>query len=85
MTLDHSKMGTFVVTFDFIESVDKASWSALMGDVVIVDTEIDHAAKHIIYAVISDRFSELTPTARVPRYTPTWNHEEGRFTWRAVR
>ena len=82
MTLDSSRMGTFVVTFDLIENVEEGYWPALMGDVVIVDAEVDCFCNQIVYTAISEKFSELTDTAQVPRYMPIWNHEEGCFTWR---
>ena len=82
MTLDSSRMGTFVVTFDLIENVEEGYWPALMGDVVIVDAEVDCFCNQIVYTAISEKFSELTDTAQVPRYMPIWNSEEGQFTWR---
>ena len=81
MTLDHSRMGTFMIEFETIEQTSKDTWAALMSDLVIVDAEVDFRRKSMIYTAISDRFVELTDVSEVLRYKPEWNDAEGRFVW----
>ena len=81
MTIDHNKMGTFMVEFETIEDTPRDTWATLMSDLVIIDAELDLESNRIVYTAISDRFSELTEIAQVPRYVPSYNQEEGRFVW----
>ena len=82
MTLDHSRIGTVLFTFSTIENTPKDTWATLMSDLVIVDVDVDMEKKRVIYVAISGKFSELTDTAKVPHYVPSFNEEEGRFIWR---
>lgn len=84
MIFNYDKIGTFSLSFEFIEDATPEYWSALMGEVVIVDAEIDMEHDKIIYTAISEKFSDLAEDIQVPRYIPGWNREEGRVVFTRI-
>lgn len=84
MILDFTRLGKFSVSFDAIQESEPDIWRALMGEVAIIQAEVDFDSEEVHYVGSSKRFSKTLSSVQLPQYEPVWNAEEGRFAWRRV-